>query len=70
MTLETFKSLKPRSFEQYLEYVFMRVEPESVGDKDTFQDNFDNWLQGNDLDYIMQHADAYAGLLVSYNVQK
>lgn len=69
MTLETFKRLKPSSFEQYLEYVFTREEPESVGNKDTFQDNFDKWLQSCDLDYIMQHADAYAGLLVSYNVQ-
>lgn len=69
MTLETFKSLKPRNFEQYLEYVFMDVEPESVGNKDTFQDNFDRWLQSKGLDYIMQHADSYAGLQVSCNVQ-
>lgn len=70
MTLETFKSLKPRDFEQYLEYIFMEVEPESVGDKDRFQDNFDNWLQSKNLDYIMAHADSYAGLLVSYKAQK
>lgn len=70
MTLETFKSLKPRDFEEYLGYIFMEVEPESVGDKDTFQDNFDNWLQSKDLDYIMKHADAYAGLQVSFNLQK
>lgn len=69
MTLETFKNLKPRDFEDYLGYVFMKVEPESVGSKETFQDNFDNWLQSKDLDYIMAHADSYAGLLVSYNVQ-
>lgn len=70
MTLETFKNLKPRDFEDYLGYIFMKVEPELVGDKDRFQDNFDNWLQSRDLDYIMAQADSYAGLLVSYNIQK
>lgn len=70
MTLETFKSLKPRDFNEYMQYVFTEVAPEEVGNKDDFQDNFDNWLQHQDYDYIMAHADSYAGLLVSYNVQK
>ena len=70
MTLETFKSLKPRDFEDYLGYIFMEVEPESVGDKDRFQDNFDNWLLSRNIEDIMAQADSYAGLLVSYNIQK
>lgn len=70
MTLEKYKSLKPRDFEQYLEYIFMEVAPEDVGDKDTFQDNFDNWLAEQHIETIMSHADSYAGLLVSYNVCK
>lgn len=69
MTLETFKNLKPKDFEDYLVYVFMRAEPESVGDKDTFQDNFDNWLERKDLYFMLAQADSYAGLLVSYNTQ-
>ena len=68
MTLETFKSVKPRSYEEYLQYVFMQVAPEDVGVKDDFEDNFDNWLAEQDIDYIMRHADAYAGLVVSNNV--
>jgi hypothetical protein len=48
----------------------MEVAPEDVGSKDDFEDNFDNWLHRQDLETIMQHADAYAGLQVSYNVQK
>jgi len=70
MTLEKFTSLRPRDFEEYLGYIFMEVAPEEVGDKDTFDDNFDNWIQNQDLDTIIRHADAYAGLLVSYNAQK
>jgi len=51
-------------------YIFFEVAPEEVGNKDTADYNFDNWLQAQDIDTIMRHADAYAGLLVSYNVQK
>ena len=70
MTLENFKSVKPRDFEDYMQYIFMEVAPEEVGTKDDFEDNFDNWLQNQHLDTINRHADAYAGLLVSYNLQK
>ena len=70
MTLETYRALRPSDYEDYMKYIFMEVAPEEVGNKDTFDDNFDNWLQAQDLDTIMRHADAYAGLLVSHNVQK
>lgn len=39
-----FESLKPRNFEEYMGYVFFEEEPESVGDKDTFEDNLDRWI--------------------------
>ena len=34
-----------QSFEDFLKDTFMKDEPESAGDKDTFDDNFDNWLE-------------------------
>ena len=70
MTLETYRALRPNDYEDYMKYIFMEVAPEEVGNKDTFDDNFDNWLQAQDTDTIMRHADAYTGLLVSHNVQK
>ena len=68
MTLETFKALRPRDYEEYLQYIFMEVAPEDVGTKDDFEDNFDNWLSEQHISDIMRHADAYAGLVVSNNV--
>ena len=35
-------------FDNFLQDQFMKDEPESVGCKDDFGDNFDNWL--NELD--------------------
>jgi hypothetical protein len=54
-----FESLKPRDFEQYLEYVFMADEPENVGSKDTFEDNFANWLETKDVNDILDLVAKY-----------
>ena len=52
--------LKPRNFEEYLGYVFMEDEPESVGNKDTFDDNLDQWLEYQGAAIIIELADKYA----------
>ena len=37
----------------------MKDEPESVGDKDTFDDNFDRWLEYQGTDLIIVYAEKW-----------
>lgn len=46
-------------FEDYLKEAFMEDEPESVGDKDTFDNNFDNWLHELDAEEWMKYGDKF-----------
>lgn len=55
----TGEDTKFQDFEDYLQDCFMRDEPESVGDKDSFQDNFDNWLQQLDADEWITYANIF-----------
>ena len=48
------------TFNEYLEQKFMRTAPEEVGDKDTFEDNFNNWLEYQGADMIIQYAEEWA----------
>jgi hypothetical protein len=54
-----FDSLNPKHFEEYLGYVFMADEPESIGSKDTFEDNFDKWLETKDVNDILDLVAKY-----------
>ena len=55
------KNLK--DFDEYLQYLFMESEPESVGDKDHFQDNFDNWLTEQDPSFLIEIATKWGELM-------
>ena len=46
-------------FEDYLKIAFTIAEPESVGNKDTFDDNFDNWIQNLDTDEWIMYGDKF-----------
>ena len=54
-----FDSLKPKSFEEYLGYVFMEDEPESAGVKETFEENFDRWLGWKTPESIVELAELW-----------
>jgi hypothetical protein len=47
------------SFEEYLQGAFMKDEPESVGNKDAFQDNFDDWLIDMGADLMIAYAEKW-----------
>ena len=49
-------------FEEYLQTAFMEDEPESVGDKDSFEDNFDNWLNRLDSSEWLEYGDKFSRL--------
>ena len=72
MTLETYRALRPCDFKDYMKYIFIQSEPEEALDHNgSFDDyNFFKWLDALHINTIMRCADAYAGLLVSHNVQK
>ena len=46
-------------FEEYLKDTFMQDEPESATDKDTFDDNFDNWLNQLDAEEWVKYGDKF-----------
>ena len=48
-----------QTFEDFLISTFMEDEPESVGSKDAFQDNFDTWLIALDTDLIIAYAEKW-----------
>jgi len=48
-----------RTFEDLLAERFMKDEPESVGSKDDFEDNFSNWLEKLDGQQYMDYAEMY-----------
>jgi hypothetical protein len=37
----------------------MEEEPESIGSKDSFQDNFDKWLERQDTSEMIKYADKW-----------
>ena len=45
------------TFENYLQEKFMQDAPEEVGSKDTFEDNFSNWLEYQGADMLIQFAE-------------
>ena len=60
LPLKSLEMLKPRSFDEFLQYTFIEDEPESVGTKDDFEDNFSKWLEEQDTNDIIEWADMYA----------
>ena len=62
MTFEKYKALKPRDFDEFLEYMMMEDAPEEVQSKDTFEDDFANWLDNVQADQMTRYADLYAKL--------
>ncbi len=48
-----------QSFEDFLKDTFMSDEPESATSKETFDDNFDRWMQQADLDLRMAYAEKW-----------
>ena len=62
-------TMKYESFDQYLQHYFMEHEPESVGCKDTFEDNFDTWLGHQDNKSLTAIAREYvAHFIPQYDV--
>ena len=60
--LSTGENTSFRDFEDYLQTAFMEDAPESVGTKDDFQDNFDNWLQNLDASEWLEYGDKFKRL--------
>ena len=48
-----------QSFEDFLKDTFMSDEPESATSKETFDDNFDRWMQQTDLDLLIAYAEKW-----------
>jgi len=48
-----------QTFEDFLISTFMEDEPESVGSKDSFQDNFDMWLERLDTCEVIEYAEKW-----------
>lgn len=46
-------------FEDFLQTMFMQDEPESVGTKDSFENNFDNWLQNLDAEEWLDYGNKF-----------
>ena len=56
---QKYQMLLPKTFEEYLGYVFMAEVPDEAGDKETFDDNFDNWLIEQDPVKIVDLAEKW-----------
>lgn len=56
---EKFANLKPKSFEEYMTYVFMEEVPEEAGDKETIDENCWNWIQTLDAYQLMEFVSKY-----------
>ena len=56
---QKYQMLKPKTFEEYMGYVFMSEVPEEAGDKETFDDNLWNWLQTKDAPWTMELVEKY-----------
>ena len=56
---QKYQMLQPKTFEEYMGYVFMAEVPEEAGDKETFDDNFDNWMQKQHAPWIMELVEKY-----------
>jgi len=48
-----------QTFDDFLQETFMKDEPESVGSKDTFEDNFERWLQDQDIELLIAYAEKW-----------
>ena len=57
--MSTGENTNHQDFEDFLKDCFMEEEPESVGNKDTFDDNFDNWLQNLDAEEWLEYGDKF-----------
>jgi hypothetical protein len=49
-------------FDNFLQEQFMQDEPESVGCKDDFGDNFDMWLRRLDTSEWIEYGNKFKGL--------
>lgn len=57
--LTTGENTSFRDFEEYLQTMFMKDEPESVGTKDDFEDNFENWIHDLDAEEWLEYGDKF-----------
>ena len=48
-----------QDFEDYLKERFMEDAPEEVGCKDTFDDNFDNWMMSLDAQEWIDYSNKF-----------
>jgi|AntRauTorcE11898_2_1112593.scaffolds.fasta_scaffold50771_3 succinate dehydrogenase flavin-adding protein (antitoxin of CptAB toxin-antitoxin module) len=48
-----------QTFEDFLISTFTEEEPESAGNKDTFQDNYERWLEKTDIDLLIAYAEKW-----------
>ena len=51
-----------QDFDDYLQEQFMKDEPESVGTKDDFGDNFDKWLNELDTEEWIKYGNQFKKL--------
>jgi len=57
------------TFEDFLKDTFMRVAPEDVGDKDSFDDNFNDWICQLDLDNLIQYGESWGEVVKAQTAQ-
>lgn len=53
-------------FDNFLQEQFMQDEPESVGSKDNFEDNFERWLHRLDPEEWQNYANKFGQTMRSY----
>ena len=55
---------RKQTFEDYLGEQMFKDEPESVRSKDTWEDDFDNWLSRLDAQEFIDYADKWGETLI------
>jgi signal-transduction protein with cAMP-binding, CBS, and nucleotidyltransferase domain len=62
MTLQKYKSLSPRDYDEFLGYMMMEDAPEEVRSKDTWEDDFGNWIESLRPEQLEKYGQLYAQL--------
>jgi hypothetical protein len=57
--LRDFRLLNPRSFEEYMTYIFMEEVPEDAGDKETIDEKCWEWIATLDPVEMMELVEKY-----------
>lgn len=57
-------------FDNFLQDQFMKDAPESVGTKDNFENNFENWLNQLDAEEWTRYANLHSQKMRTYGQQE